>query len=161
MSDEPIDETEAREAEALHAALERGRAEDDLPEDALQTAALVRYSAGGGELAPERLEALLPEVLEAAASAQARRAAPGERAGVPFWRWLLGLGGAAAAVALVLVIVLRPGRVEPTALPAPGSALLEAQMARLAGEDDAAFDAAMRDYRGDVLTALTARYGAR
>lgn len=160
MTDDPIDDNERLEAEALRTALERGRAEDDLPEDALQAAALLRYSQDGGELPVERLEALLPEVLEAAEKADARRKAAPERQSAPWWRWLLGFAGA-AALAAILVIVLRPAAVEPTALPAPDAALLSAQLERLSGGDDAAFDRAMRDYRGDVMGALTDRYGAR
>lgn len=155
MSDDDIDERERREAEALRVALERGRAEDDLPEEALSTAALLRHSADGSELSVERMEALLPDVLEASERARARRPEPAPR--VAWWRWVLGLTGVTAA-ALILLIVLRPGAVQPTALPSPGPALLTAQMERAGGRDDARFDAAMRAYRGEVFTALTDRY---
>lgn len=158
--DPTLDEQELREAEALARALDRGSADDELPDDALSAAALIRYSAGGGVLSAEREDAVLEEVLAAADRVRGRQAAP--RAPVPLWRWLFGAAGLAASVALVLLIVTGPGEASPTALPAPDARLIEAQLARL--EDPAAderFDEAMRGYRGDVYAALEARYGSR
>ena len=153
MSEDEHDEAERREAEALARALERGHALDDLPEEALQTAALLRYSADGGELSEGRRESILDEVLEAADRAAAKQP---EAAATPWWRWTLGLVGAGAAVALLLLFVVRPNP-DPTALPAPTAALVGAQIDRLQGDDDG-FDEAMQGYRGDVYAALEARY---
>lgn len=157
MSEE-IGDDEAREAEALAAALERGHAGDDLPEDALKVAAMLRYSAGGGALSSERHDAILEDVLKSAdrVAARHREAAPRS-----IWRWLFGAAGLTTAVAAALLIVLRPRPVDPSALPTPSAALVSAQIARLSGEDDAELDEAMRGYRGDVYAALTERYGAR
>lgn len=163
--DPEIDPEERLEAEALARALERGSADEALPDDALQTAALLRYSADGGALSKAREDALLSEVLETAERVAARR--PEEPPAAGWWRWLLGLVGVGAAVAAALLLVMRdPGPVEPTALPSPEAALLTAQMQRLsagaAGEpSDEDFEQAMRSYRGDVYAALSSRYGAR
>jgi len=151
--DDDIDARELREAEALARALERGYAADDLPDDALQTAALIRYSKDGGALSEAREDALLEEVLAAADRAHP---APASR-----WRWLFGALGLAAAAALLLILVRAPDS-SPTALPAPNAGLLEAELARL--DDPSAeprFDAEMRAYRGEVYAALERRYGRR
>lgn len=153
IEDEEITDEERREAEALAHALERGSAREDLPEDALQTAALLRYGRDGGALPPDRAEAVLSDVLEAADRIAARTP---ERRRPPRWGWVLGAVGLAAA--LMLFVWLRPrGPTTATALPTPDPAVLEA---RLAG-DDARFDDAMGDYRGAVYAALEERYGAR
>jgi hypothetical protein len=169
-----VDEGERREAEALARALERGSADEDLPEAALQTAALLRYSADGGALDVERAESILGEVLDASAKAAAKKAAkkaaaPAE-ARMPLWRrgwrWVLGLSSV-AALAILLLFLLRTGAVDPSAvdetvLPAPSAGLLSAQLARVsAPEADADFDREMGTYRADVYAALTERYGAR
>jgi hypothetical protein len=164
LGEPEVGDEERREAEALAQALERGHAAQGLPEDALQTAALLRHAAGGSARSSARAQAGLEEVLAAADRVAARR--PEEPPAAPWWRWLLGLAGASAAVAAVLLLVLRdPGPVEPTALPAPDPALLTAQMERLASgapaAPDAALERAMRSYRGRVYAALSERYGAR
>ncbi|MCB9598164.1 MAG: hypothetical protein H6719_35955 [Sandaracinaceae bacterium] len=158
MSDEDIDETERREAEALARALDRGSADDGLPEDALQTAALLRYSAGGGELAADREDALLGEVLEAAERAARKRevAAP---AATPWWRWVIGFAGLTAAIALVLFLALGRDPVQPTPLPAPSASLVSSGLGRLTpGADEEGFRAEMATYRASVYGALSARY---
>lgn len=154
MNDDDIDEHELREAEALAMALDRGRASDGLPDDALETAALLRYSEDGGALAPDREDALLEEVLQVADRVTARE--PRRRSA---WGWLFGGLGLATAVALL--IVLRPAPT-PTVLPAPGAGLLAAQLARMDdASNEARFDTEMRQYRGAVYAALEARYEAR
>lgn len=157
--DPDLGQDELREAEALAHALERGSATDDLPDEAFQTAALIRYGAGGGALREDREDAVLEEVLAAADRARDRR---GTERSTPWWHWLFGAAGLAAAAALVVLIVTSPGQPAPTALPAPDPRLIEAQLARLEGsEADPRFDEAMRGYRGEVYAALEARYGAR
>lgn len=154
MNDDDIDDIELREAEALAAALDRGRASEGLPDDALETAALLRYSEDGGALAPDREDALLEEVLHVADRVAARE--PRRRAARG---WVFG--GLGLAAGLALLIALRP---EPpsTVLPTPSARLLQAQLARM---DDASheprFDDEMRAYRGAVYSALEARYEAR
>jgi hypothetical protein len=155
--DDALDEKELREAEALARALSRGSADEHLPDEALQTAALIRYSADGGLLRKEREEAILDALLEAVERAPKRSR---ERTSVPFWRWLFGLG-AVAAVAIALLIVLRPRDLQATALPAPDLSLLRAQTERLQSEDDEAFETEMQRYRGSVYAALTERYEER
>lgn len=157
IDDDDIDEHELREAEALARALERGSATEELPDDALEAAALIRYSRDGGALAKEREDLLLQDVLAAA-----DRAARREPARAPAWRWLFGVLGFAAATALFFLIVRAPEAPPPTALPAPGPRLLELELARLEdGEAEPRFDSEMRAYRGEVYAALEARYGAR
>jgi hypothetical protein len=157
--DETFDAEELREAEALARALERGTADEHLPDEALQTAALLRYSAGGGVLAKDREDAVLEDVLKAA-DRVAARPAPARAQGLRYWLGALGL---AAAIGLVLLLIRRPGEVLPTALPEPSAELLQAQLARLEDRSaDARFDSEMRSYRGAVYAALEARYeGAR
>jgi len=161
---EDVDESEQHEADALALALERGTIEAELPEDALQTAALLRYSVDGGELPTDREEAVLFEVLEAAQRVTQKRAENAARVdapAAPWWRWLFGLASAAALAALLLFFWGR-GAPEPTALPEPGAALIGAGLGRLdpAG-GDAEYDALMREYRARVYGALSARYESR
>lgn len=163
MSDEERpDPAELAQAEALAQALERGSGGEELPEDALEAAALLRYSLDGGELPRDREDAILSEVLEVADRARARRPEPRRR---PWWAWLFGFAGAAGAAALILFFVLRPKPSPVTgdqALPAPSAALLTLSMSRIddAGRDEE-FEAAMQGYRHDVYGALRERYGAR
>ncbi|MFK7989881.1 MAG: hypothetical protein AB8I08_27930 [Sandaracinaceae bacterium] len=149
-------EEERREAEALARALERGHADDDLPEVAFQTAALLRHAGTGSELPQDRADAVLSELLEAVDA----RPAPGASSSAPrlFWRWLVGASGVAAMVALALWLT-RPAPT-PTALPAPSAALISAQMGRLSGDDEG-YAVAMEGYRSDVYGALRGRYQAR
>ena len=154
---EDYDDDELREAEALARALDRGHAEDGLPEEALQTAALLRYSADGGALPADREAAILEEVLEEAERAARRR--PAREAAPPLWRWALGLLGVGAAVAALLLLVIGPSP-DPTALPTPTAALVGAQIDRLQGDDEG-FEEQMRSYRGEVYAALEERYEGR
>lgn len=159
MSESDDIEAEQLEAEALAHALERGSARDELPEDALQIAALLRYSVDGGELPADREEVLLDDVLSTAEriGERKRRAAP-EPSAVPWWRWIFGFAGVTALAALLVLLIGR-SPVEPTELPSPEPALLGAGLERLGeGGDDDAYGALMRDYRGSVYGALRARY---
>lgn len=163
--EETLDPEELAEAEALAYALERGGGSEELPEDALEAAALLRYSVDGGELPRDREDAILGEVLEVAQKAAARAPEPKRR---PWWAWLFGFAGAAGVAALLLFFVLvqqQPAPDLPTpsdALPTPSASLLQLSMGRVAApEDDAAFDAAMREYRGNVYDALAERYRGR
>lgn len=160
MTEDDIEAQERAEAEALAHALERGAARGELPEDALQTAALLRYSAGGGELAADREEAVLADVLADAERMAERRAAAPRPAAAPWWRWLLGFGTAAAVVALILVLAWPRAAVAPAELPAPDPSLVSAGLARLSDEagDDAAYREALSGYRASVYGALGARY---
>ncbi|MBX3272101.1 MAG: hypothetical protein KF729_17680 [Sandaracinaceae bacterium] len=156
--DEEVEETERREAEALAHALERGSALDALPEDALEAAALLRYSAGGGELPADREDALLAEVLARAARAKEREAAAAP-APAPLWRWLIGFTGVAIALALVLWFRMPSEEIAATELPRPSAALVSSGIERLGpGGDEAAFRDALRGYRVSVYEALEARY---
>jgi hypothetical protein len=65
MSEHEPDDLERAEAEALSHALAREQGARKAPTDALQTAALLRYSAGEGELDAARAQALLDELLPA------------------------------------------------------------------------------------------------
>lgn len=157
MSEQDPRPDEEREAEALAHALERGHGSDELPEDALETAALLRYGQDGGELGRERSEAILEEVL---GSARAPESKPS-----PSWlKWLVPLGGLAAAGAAVLIalrVVGPGGDATAVAMPEPDVELLRAQAEAAAGSDEAAsaLSSRMRDHRGQLVVALGERYG--
>src|SRR5688572_23633600 len=93
----PPDAEELSSAAALARALDGGRAEPDLPQDALETAALLRASAGTARLGERRRHELRNELL-ASLPARARR--------LRRWpSWLLPLlpvAGIAAAVVVLL-----------------------------------------------------------
>lgn len=136
-----VDPREEQEAAALAAALSGGSPRG-APPDALEAAALVRH--GGAELSEARSQAILDDLL---ASVRPRRRQA---------RWLWWLAPIAATVAVVLAL---PGVPEPTPLPSPGLALLEAQGAALRAADQASLQAGMGAYRRDVHAALRGRYG--
>lgn len=155
-----IDEGEATAAAALAHALDRGSVRDGLPEEALQTAALLRYGAGAS-LDATRSEAILGEILEVVERATARGVRRSGRAG---WRWLFGALGMGGAVVISLLLLLSPrsAPTQPTVVPTPPVTLVRAQLARFAGEaDEEELDEAMRVYRGGVYAALSERYGDR
>jgi len=159
---DPTD-AERREAEALKTALERGTASEGLPEDALEAAALLRFSGAEGDLAPDRRKVILDEIL---ASAPSRVAAPERTAPVRWLRWFAPAAGvalaAAAAWALVVLVPADPSAHRAARLPAPSPDLLSAQAAAAGGSEAeaAALTEQMRQYRGVLYAALEQRYGA-
>ena len=151
--DEPTPE-ELEEAERLARALERGNAPGGVPEDALATAALLRFAKDGGALDPDRSRAIFEDAVK---NARPLRAA---KKRIRFT--LFGLLGVAAAGAASVVLVVRSQSAEPAAsLPAPPRALLEAQVAAASGApgnlDALALETAQ--YRGRVYASLRERYG--
>lgn len=162
VDDEHATAREDRQADALARALEREGGADDLPEDALEAAALLRYSIDGGELAADRKAAILEEVLSTA-RAPGKAAPSDRRRGLSPWRrWLLPAGGlaAAASVALALWIGGRHASVlEPTRLPLPTATLLTAQLEAAGGSGDVThLSGEMRVYRHEMYAALGRRY---
>ena len=159
MTEEELSPEEREEAEALAHALERGVARASLPEDALEAAALLRFSQDGGALPEDRMKAILDQVL-----AEARPMQAAEPASPMRWlRWLLPVAGvgvaAAAAVALMVTAVEPPP--PAAALPAPDARLLRAQAEVASGGDGealATLDHEMSQYRGAMLAALTEHY---
>ncbi len=164
MSDDEPTEEELREAEALVRALERGSAQEALPEDALETAALLAYSRDGGALSDERRAAILDDLL-----ANAKLPQPKSTRGPSWLAWLLPAVGVAAAAGVALLVVVTAERATPPAaagLPAPPPALLTAQAAAAGGtrREAEVLGERMQSYRGEVYAALEARYprgGAR
>lgn len=170
MSDD-ADEREQAEAEALARALEGGAERAAPPADALEAAALLRYSGREGELAPDRADAVLERLLPQVGRTRRRRVR------VIVW----GAGGvlaAAAAAALVLWLPRAPADqravVQPAAtaeehavaarLPVPPAALLAAQAGAAQAKDEQArarFETEMRAYRQALLGALERAYPAR
>jgi hypothetical protein len=139
--DEPTPEEE-REAAALAEAL-AGRPGAGAPPEALQTAALLRFSHGSG-LDPARARALATEL-----RAQLR---PRRR-----WRWVAAPAAlAVAALVLVLVWPRRPELPSLAALPSPGPALLAAQAEAARGRAEAlqALELQMRAYRRTLFANL-------
>ena len=163
MSDEDPTEIEEQEAQALVEALERGHAREALPEDALETAAFLRYSRDAGELPKAREDAVLEDLL-----ANVRPRAQEKSRGWKWLAWLLPVGGLAATAAALLVfaqLASAPGgepAVSSTSLPAPSAALVSTQLAVANGEAELpALGEQMAAYRGEVLAALDERYGDR
>jgi len=110
-------------------------------------------------LAPERAEAVLRRVLEAAPGRpQAGRPAARHRPGRAVWRWVVPAAAAcAAAAALLLAVSLRA----PSAgLPAPSRELLRAQLAAARGGPaaGAALEKEMGAYRERMYATLGHRY---
>lgn len=157
MSEHDVDENEQAEAEALAQALEGSARDGAPPEDALQTAALLRYSGDEGQLAPDKADSVLAGLDDVAIP----KAAATRR----WWQVWLPLGvGVAAAAALVLVLLREPETAPVqtaaptrTELPAPGAALLSAQ-AELAHGEAPRFEDEMRGYREDLLRSLERAY---
>jgi hypothetical protein len=151
--DDPTPE-ELEEAERLARALERGNAPGGVPEDALATAALLRFAKDGGALDPDRSRAIFEEAV--------RNARPLRAAKRRIRFTLFGLLGLAAAGAASIVLVVRTESPEPGAsLPAPPRALLEAQVAAASGAPGNLEALALRtaEYRGRVYAQLRERYG--
>ena len=151
--DGPPSKEELREAAALAHALDRGSARDALPEDALQTAALIQHAAGALALDDARAEALLTEALASAKSRRPRAATSSQ-----WWRWLVPSGLAVAAAAMLIVVWGAERMPDQSAhLPLPPMAVLRAQ-ARAATGDGDALDRAMEDHRARVLASLEEHY---
>ena len=152
---EPTEE-ELREAAALAQALDRGSAREGLPDDAFETAALLRFGTDAGELDEGRADAILDEALRSARPRRPRAAK------APWWRWLVPAGLVTAAAAAAVVGVLVSGEAGPpetaASLPAPSSALLRAQAAAAAGDDPEALDQAMEAHRAEIFDRLGERY---
>jgi hypothetical protein len=150
--DEPTAE-ELEAAEALARALDRGHAAPATPDDALETAALLRYSKDGGALDEGRAAALFED-------AMSRARAPKARSRTRFW--LFGVLGLAAAGAASLVLVNRAEAPASAALlPAPPRRLLDAEL-EAAGTRTASLDALSTEtaeYRALVYSRLKERYG--
>lgn len=171
MIEDDADDRERVEAEALAEALEGSARQGAPPDDALEAAAFLRYSGHEGELATERAEAILGDVLRDAPARRPReRVRPWYLQRLP---WLVGLASAGAVAVFLLTrpakerpAVTRRGPTPASILPAAPATLLKAQIALAKGStrDGAhfdAFDAEMRAYRSAVLRALEARYPAR
>ena len=176
MTDHDADEREKAEALALAEALER-RVSDDTdraPQDVLETAALLRYSAGEGELPDARSDAILQELLS-----QASPAPPARRR---WWLWGASTAAVTAAALLAVLATRQPSAPSPAAmapsstagpaaamksaaatprnaLPTPPPALLSAQAAASRKADGRrVLDEEMGRYRESVLRAVEARY---
>lgn len=161
-----VSEDERLEAEALAAALEAGSASPAVPDDALESAALLRFSETGGKLDKARADRILEDIL----SGSARVAS----APVSLWTTLrrralvVGVPLLAAAAALLLWIrldaevpaspvALVPA--SPVALPPATIQVLGGQSEVILGGSSDALALAMRDYRHKMITRLGERYG--
>ena len=106
MNDEDEDtasETERAEAEALARALD-GDAGAEAPEDALQAALFLRHGGARGELAPDRAEEILQDLLGDAP----RVAQPRKRSRLLRWSAIGGALAAGAVVGLLLTTQAHP-----------------------------------------------------
>ncbi|MEO8183673.1 MAG: hypothetical protein ABI895_32990 [Deltaproteobacteria bacterium] len=104
--DLPPSEEETQAANALREALEGRRAGTHLPEPALETAALLRFSTDAGQLSDERRAALRAELMASLPQLPASRRTV--RKGLRHWLGLgLTLAGGATAVVVIGVIGAR------------------------------------------------------
>jgi hypothetical protein len=152
MSEKEPTPNEMREAEALARALEGDGSSPDVPEDALQTSALLRSH----ELDQVRSQAVFERVL--AGTDHKKSARTSSRL-----RWLIPVGGL-AAVLVAWVLFMVPGIVTldeaaPASLPPPDAELLQAQ-GKAASQPDglAGLHARMHRYRHDMYRTLSERY---
>lgn len=126
---EPADDEELRSAAALARALEGGSAGPDLPQAALETAALLRLSAGGGTLDEKRRAEIRSELLAGlqGPAAQPRDSKP-QRGWLPasLPRWLMVSFPLAGVAALCLVLLGRP--------PEPDSSVADRSLAARDGD---------------------------
>lgn len=108
----PPDAEELASAAALARALEGGRSEPELPQDALETAALLRASAGTVQLRERRRRELRDELM-ASLPARARR----------HTRWVSWLlpSLSVASVAIACLLLLRPGPHDSASLSRAGT----------------------------------------
>ena len=147
--DEPTAE-ELADAERLARALERGHSAEPVPDEALATAALLRFSRDGGALSAESAERIFEEALSGATPARRKL------------RWgytLFGLLGLAAAGAASVTLVVRSQEPEPAALPEPPRALLDAQVAAASIRSSlATLDDETTKYREAFYAKLRKRY---
>jgi hypothetical protein len=101
-----VDPEEAAAASALAQALEGRSATARVPDSALETAALLRYSGAAAELSDERRAVLRQQVLASLPATSTRtRSSQTSSTRSALWRWLgigMPLAGAAAAVWLVV-----------------------------------------------------------
>jgi hypothetical protein len=102
----PADDEELRSAAALARALDGGPAEPELPQAALETAALLRLSAGAG-LDDERRAQIKRELLAGLASTANAKAARPQRHGFALPRWLLLAFPVAGVAALSLLVFVQ------------------------------------------------------
>jgi hypothetical protein len=162
--DEPTP-AEAREAEALRRALAGERPESEPPQEALETAALLRYARSAGHLDPARREDLRGRLRSALPGRRRRR-----------WLWALAPLPVVAAAAVLMTVPLSsrqsaapvsvapsPPPSPPSPLPLPSPSLLEAQAAAARGDRQAlaTLDLEMRAYRKAMLDRLLERGGGQ
>lgn len=152
MTDRPDEElgevtaAELLEAESLARALD-ARAAQNLPDDALETALLLRV-LGDGQLPRDRAAALESEIL---GSVRTR----------PFRRKVLfsSLSAALGVATLVLVVWLDQRSTLLARLPEPSVDLIAAQAAHLSGTPGSEYPRQMAAYRQAVWAALRADTG--
>src|SRR5688572_25174287 len=109
------DDLEIKEAAALREALDRSVTRDHVPDDALEAAALIRYSIAGA-LDPAAEDRILTELLGARVkTGEARRKLA----------WFVGISALTATAALVILLLVWPRRgIEETSFPRPPMTLL-------------------------------------
>lgn len=152
--DRPVTDEEARAAASLLRAFERGTVDamhaDGALDDELRFAALLQHASDESALAPDRLEAILGEVLEGAKS-------PVAPVRVPWWKKILA-PTTGFALAATCAAILFSGPPDALPLPRPGQELLDAQLSAAAGGDVDALEDQMAGYRSGLLSAMEDRY---
>jgi hypothetical protein len=138
---DPADDEERRSADALARALDGGPAGPDLPQAALETAALLRLSAGVHRLGDERRAQIRRELLDQLARAPRSKQEQTPRRVIAVRRWLLLAFPLAGAAALALLVFVRGP--EPIQLESSAAVVQSAREERLfIAEKNAAQEAA-------------------
>lgn len=146
MSDPEQDIQEQEQARLLALALD-GRSAPGVPEDALEAGALLRVVNDPG-LSDARADALLEQVLSEV------RQPPNPVKRPVFGLGWLALWPALGLSALVVALFTQSAQDSSAALPAPSLALIEAQAARLQGQDAANYEQALAAYRRQAFAVL-------
>lgn len=150
MSDRDPTEKELREAEALARALEGDGSPQGIPEDALQTAGLLRASREDAGLDPGRQKEILEKILPEKK----------EPRGIPWLRWLVPVAGVAGILLLVMMVPIysKTPRHAAVRFPAPPRSLLMIQARAAQGKDLKELQNKMQKYRGRMYASLTGKY---
>lgn len=150
----PATSEERTAAASLLRAFERGTVEamhaDGSLDDELRFAALLQHASDESVLAPDRLEAILEDVFEGARM-------PTAPVRVPWWKKILA-PTTGIALAATCAALLFSGPPDAMRLPAPGEALLDAQMSAAVGGGVEELEDQMGAYRESVLGAMEERY---
>jgi hypothetical protein len=150
VSDKDPTELEKSEAEALARALEGDGSPQDIPQDALEAASLLRAGREESGLDPARQREILDKILPA--KEEPRR--------FPWLRWLVPVAGVAGVLFLVMMLPMYSKAPQEAAImfPAPPRSLLMIQARAAQGKDLKELEKKMRAYRSRMYASLSGKY---